>query len=162
MDITKVKMDVLKPWIAHRATELLGFEDEVLINFIYGLLEGKVMWILYNCSGMIIDCVLLLCASFDVCGYKTLVEWELTVFMLCANVDLCGWYMIVFIEYVVEALKHMFNVNVWVNFCLAGKMNGCLYIHICPRTVCLYLMCLSRYVIRMCGLILFTRCAGKM
>ncbi|KAI5603448.1 hypothetical protein BDE02_01G219800 [Populus trichocarpa] len=37
----KVKMDVIKPWIANRVTELLGFEDEVLINFIYGLLDGK-------------------------------------------------------------------------------------------------------------------------
>ncbi|XP_061986779.1 uncharacterized protein LOC133705523 isoform X3 [Populus nigra] len=36
-----VKMDVIKPWIANRVTELLGFEDEVLINFIYGLLDGK-------------------------------------------------------------------------------------------------------------------------
>lgn len=44
-----MKMDVIKPWIANRATELLGFEDEVLINFIYGLLEGKVMSILYDC-----------------------------------------------------------------------------------------------------------------
>ncbi|KAK1357223.1 Serine/arginine repetitive matrix protein 1 [Heracleum sosnowskyi] len=43
VDITKVKMDVMKPWIANRATELLGFEDEVLINFICGLLEGKVV-----------------------------------------------------------------------------------------------------------------------
>ncbi|KAH9701410.1 PWI domain-containing protein [Citrus sinensis] len=41
VDMTKVKMDVMKPWIATRVTELLGFEDEVLINFIYGLLEGK-------------------------------------------------------------------------------------------------------------------------
>ena len=40
--MTKVKMDVMRPWIAHRVTELLGFEDEVLINFIYGLLEEKV------------------------------------------------------------------------------------------------------------------------
>jgi hypothetical protein len=42
VDITKVKMDVMKPWIATRVTELLGIEDEVLINFIYGLLDGKV------------------------------------------------------------------------------------------------------------------------
>jgi len=35
-------MDVIKPWVATRATELLGFEDEVLINFIYGMLEEKV------------------------------------------------------------------------------------------------------------------------
>ncbi|KAJ4842466.1 hypothetical protein Tsubulata_001820 [Turnera subulata] len=41
VDITKVKMDVIRPWIATRVTELLGFEDEVLINFIYGLLDGK-------------------------------------------------------------------------------------------------------------------------
>lgn len=41
VNITKVKMDVMKPWIAKRVTELLGFEDEVLINFIYGLLDGK-------------------------------------------------------------------------------------------------------------------------
>ncbi|XP_039012881.1 serine/arginine repetitive matrix protein 1-like isoform X2 [Hibiscus syriacus] len=41
VDITKVKMDVFRPWIATRVTELLGFEDEVLINFIYGLLDGK-------------------------------------------------------------------------------------------------------------------------
>lgn len=42
MEVSKVKMDVIKPWIANRVTELLGFEDEVLINFIYGLLDGKV------------------------------------------------------------------------------------------------------------------------
>ncbi|KZV31461.1 serine/arginine repetitive matrix protein 1-like [Dorcoceras hygrometricum] len=39
--MTKVKLDVMRPWIAKRVTELIGFEDEVLINFIYGLLEGK-------------------------------------------------------------------------------------------------------------------------
>lgn len=39
--MTKVQMDVIRPWIATRVTELLGFEDEVLINFVYGLLDGK-------------------------------------------------------------------------------------------------------------------------
>ncbi|KAJ0979543.1 hypothetical protein J5N97_015017 [Dioscorea zingiberensis] len=43
VDMTKVKMEVMRPWIAKRTTELLGFEDEVLINFIYGLLEEKVV-----------------------------------------------------------------------------------------------------------------------
>lgn len=43
VDMTKVKMYVMRPWIANRVTELLGFEDEVLINFIYGLLDGKVV-----------------------------------------------------------------------------------------------------------------------
>jgi serine/arginine repetitive matrix protein 1 len=41
VDMTKVKVDVIRPWIATRVTELLGFEDEVLINFIYGMLDGK-------------------------------------------------------------------------------------------------------------------------
>ncbi|KAL9228705.1 hypothetical protein vseg_004256 [Gypsophila vaccaria] len=42
VDPKKVKMDVVKPWIAKRVTEFLGgFEDEVLINFIYGLLDGN-------------------------------------------------------------------------------------------------------------------------
>ncbi|XP_051134312.1 uncharacterized protein LOC127253666 isoform X2 [Andrographis paniculata] len=41
VDMTKVKMDIMRPWIAKRVTELIGFEDEVLINFIYSLLEGK-------------------------------------------------------------------------------------------------------------------------
>nr|XP_011461331.1 PREDICTED: serine/arginine repetitive matrix protein 1 isoform X2 [Fragaria vesca subsp. vesca] len=41
VDMTKVNMDVMRPWIATRVTELLGFEDEVLINFIYGLLDVK-------------------------------------------------------------------------------------------------------------------------
>ncbi|XP_059288376.1 uncharacterized protein LOC132041683 isoform X1 [Lycium ferocissimum] len=43
VDMTKVKMDVMKPWIAKRVTELIGFEDEVLINFIYSLLERKLV-----------------------------------------------------------------------------------------------------------------------
>ncbi|KAK8959843.1 hypothetical protein KSP40_PGU017668 [Platanthera guangdongensis] len=43
VDMTKVKMDVIRPWIATRATELLGFEDEVLINFVYGLLDVKLV-----------------------------------------------------------------------------------------------------------------------
>lgn len=43
MDTRKVKMDVMRPWIAKRVTELVGIEDEVLINFIYSLLEGKVV-----------------------------------------------------------------------------------------------------------------------
>ncbi|KEH30184.1 SR-rich pre-mRNA splicing activator [Medicago truncatula] len=41
VDMTKVNMDVMRPWITRKVTELLGFEDEVLINFIHGLLEAK-------------------------------------------------------------------------------------------------------------------------
>ena len=38
----KVKLDVIKPWITTRITNLLGFEDEVVIDFAFGLLEEKV------------------------------------------------------------------------------------------------------------------------
>ncbi len=35
----KVAIDAIKPWIVSKVTQLLGFEDEVLIGFIFGLLE---------------------------------------------------------------------------------------------------------------------------
>lgn len=42
IDFSKVKLDVIKPWIAKRVTEILGgVEDDVLINLIYALLEEK-------------------------------------------------------------------------------------------------------------------------
>jgi len=37
----KVKLDVIKPWITKKISDLLGFEDEVLIGFIFGLLEQE-------------------------------------------------------------------------------------------------------------------------
>lgn len=54
--MTKVKMDVMKPWIAKRVTELLGFEDEVLINFVYGLLDAKV-YSLFLLKAKFLSCV---------------------------------------------------------------------------------------------------------
>jgi serine/arginine repetitive matrix protein 1 len=42
VDISKVNLDVLRPWIAKRVTELLGFEDEICIEFVYHLLVDEV------------------------------------------------------------------------------------------------------------------------
>lgn len=43
VNMKKVNMDVIKPWIAKRVTELLGgLEDEVLIGLIYNELEQQV------------------------------------------------------------------------------------------------------------------------
>ena len=42
VDFSVVQMDVIKPWIAKRVTELLGLEDEVVIDMIYNLLSEKV------------------------------------------------------------------------------------------------------------------------
>ncbi|CAI7763479.1 unnamed protein product, partial [Closterium sp. NIES-54] len=41
VDMKKVKKEVIYPWIARRVTELLGVEDEVLINFIFSLLQDE-------------------------------------------------------------------------------------------------------------------------
>lgn len=37
----KVEIAVMKPWIAKRVIELLGFEDDVLIEYINSLLEDQ-------------------------------------------------------------------------------------------------------------------------
>ena len=37
----KVNMDVVKPWITGRVTELLGFEDDVVIEFIFNLFDNN-------------------------------------------------------------------------------------------------------------------------
>lgn len=41
VDMHKVELEVIKPWIAEQITDLLKFEDEVLIGYVYGLLEEK-------------------------------------------------------------------------------------------------------------------------
>lgn len=41
--MTKVNLEVIKPWITKRVTEILGFEDDVVIEFIFNQLEEKVM-----------------------------------------------------------------------------------------------------------------------
>lgn len=42
VDPRKVAMDAIKPWVANRITKILGFEDEVLIGYAFGLLDNKV------------------------------------------------------------------------------------------------------------------------
>lgn len=44
VDMTKVNLEVIKPWITQRVTEILGFEDDVVIEFIFNQLEEKVMF----------------------------------------------------------------------------------------------------------------------
>lgn len=38
----KVNLDVIRPWIANKVTELLGFEDEVVADYAASLLEEEV------------------------------------------------------------------------------------------------------------------------
>ncbi|KAJ3056809.1 hypothetical protein HK097_004073 [Rhizophlyctis rosea] len=39
VDIKKVNLTVLKPWITEKVVKLMGFEDDVLIDYIFSLLE---------------------------------------------------------------------------------------------------------------------------
>lgn len=41
--MTKVNLEVIKPWITKRVNDILGFEDDVVIEFIFNQLEDKVM-----------------------------------------------------------------------------------------------------------------------
>ncbi|KAI9272428.1 hypothetical protein EDC94DRAFT_555087 [Helicostylum pulchrum] len=41
VDMKKVNLDVIKPWISNRITEILGLEDEVVIDYTCSLLEEK-------------------------------------------------------------------------------------------------------------------------
>lgn len=49
VDMSKVNVDTVKPWIAQRVTELLGIEDDVLVEFVYNQLEPRVgIWQVFS------------------------------------------------------------------------------------------------------------------
>ena len=41
VDMSKVKVDVLKPWITKRVYEMLKMEDDVVVEFIFNQLEDE-------------------------------------------------------------------------------------------------------------------------
>jgi len=41
--MTKVNLDTIKPWVTRHITELLGFEDDVVIEFIFNQLDERVI-----------------------------------------------------------------------------------------------------------------------
>lgn len=44
VDMSKVKFDTIKPWIAKKVTELMGgIEDDVLFEYVFNQLEDKVI-----------------------------------------------------------------------------------------------------------------------
>lgn len=40
--MSKVNLEVIKPWITRRVNEILGFEDDVVVEFVFNQLEEKV------------------------------------------------------------------------------------------------------------------------
>lgn len=43
VDLRKVQLQVIKPWIENRVQELLGFEDDVVSEYVVGQLESDAM-----------------------------------------------------------------------------------------------------------------------
>ena len=41
VDMRKVNLQVMRPWIANKVIELVGFEDEVVVEYAMGLLEDE-------------------------------------------------------------------------------------------------------------------------
>ena len=41
VDTSKVDLNVLRPWVTKRITEILGMEDEVVVEFVINQLEGE-------------------------------------------------------------------------------------------------------------------------
>ncbi len=41
----KVSLDTIKPWITERITKILGMEDDVVIEFVFNMLENSQVWV---------------------------------------------------------------------------------------------------------------------
>lgn len=41
VDLRKVNIGVLRPWIAKKVTEMIKFEDDVVVEYVFGMLEDK-------------------------------------------------------------------------------------------------------------------------
>ena len=40
--MSKVNLETIKPWINDRVTKMLGFEDDVVIDFVFNQLDSQV------------------------------------------------------------------------------------------------------------------------
>lgn len=40
--MSKIKLDVIKPWIQEKITEILKIDDDVVVDFVYNQLDQKV------------------------------------------------------------------------------------------------------------------------
>ena len=43
IDMSKVNLEIISKWVSEKIIELLGFEDEIVINLVINMLQGKVI-----------------------------------------------------------------------------------------------------------------------
>lgn len=41
VDMTKVRLEVVKPWVTEKITGILGMEDDVVIEYVFNQLEAE-------------------------------------------------------------------------------------------------------------------------
>lgn len=46
--MSKVKLDVLRPWISKKITDILHIEDDVVVEFVYNQLEEEKVILFLN------------------------------------------------------------------------------------------------------------------
>ena len=39
--MTKVKAEVIKPWVTERITEILGMDDDVVVDYVFNQLDAE-------------------------------------------------------------------------------------------------------------------------
>ena len=49
VDMEKVNLDTVKPWVTSKVTDMLGFEDDVVIEFVFNLLENEKVCTYVHC-----------------------------------------------------------------------------------------------------------------
>ena len=74
MDLRKVNIGVLRPWIAKKVTEMIKFEDDVVVEYVFGMLEDRdspVSWEPFFCLGKLTS----RCLTLGKCKSTCLVLW---------------------------------------------------------------------------------------
>jgi len=80
--MTKVNLDTIKPWVTRHITELLGFEDDVVIEFIFNQLDERVIIVI------LCDLVSTLHLWLSGCGFEFQSDRYLVITTL--RVTVCG------------------------------------------------------------------------
>lgn len=62
--MSKVKLDVLRPWISKKITDILHIEDDVVVEFVYNQLEEEKVSIVRSLSSLSV-LNLLIALNFD-------------------------------------------------------------------------------------------------
>ena len=43
--MSKIKLEVIKPWVTERITSMLNMEDDVIVEYVFNQLEAEKVWL---------------------------------------------------------------------------------------------------------------------